>query len=176
MAHPRPARTCRYPTKKAYTRTARRVVKKAFIRGVPAIKISHFDSGNSGKTYKYIVELKVKAPAQIRSQSLEACRIVIGRGLIGMGIENYHFQVRAYPHHVIRENAQISGAGADRLQTGMSHAFGKPASKAARLKKNQSLFTVKCDTQEQVDIARKALRKVYSKIPARIYTEVRELK
>ena len=55
---------------------------------------------------------------------------------------NYYFVVRPYPHHIIRENKMVAGAGADRIQKGMRRSFGKPMDRAARLKKNQALFTV----------------------------------
>ena len=45
--------------------------------------------------------------------ALEAMRITAVRALdASLGRENYHLQVRAYPHHVLRQNKQASGAGA----------------------------------------------------------------
>ena len=41
-------------------------------------------------------------------------------------------RVRAHPYHVTRINKMLSCAGADRLQTGMRHAFGKPNGLVAR--------------------------------------------
>ena len=46
----------------------------------------------------------------------------------------YFFQLRIYPHHILRENPLAAGAGADRMSTGMKCAFGKPISVAARVK------------------------------------------
>ncbi|KAL8547256.1 hypothetical protein ACS0TY_006831 [Phlomoides rotata] len=38
----------------------------------------------------------------------------------------FHLRVRVHPFHVLRINKMLSCAGADRLQTGMRGAFGKP--------------------------------------------------
>merc|ERR1712065_74984 len=41
------------------------------------------------------------------------------------GKESFHMRIRVHPYHVLRINKMLSCAGADRLQTGMRHAFGK---------------------------------------------------
>ncbi len=173
----RPASCYRKPVKHAYTRTAKRVVKKAFVRGVPNIKIFHFDMGNPRKEYGYIVRLIAKNAVQVRHNALEATRIVINREIQKtIGADNYYFQIRAYPHHVLRENAIISGAGADRLQTGMRHAFGRPIGKAARLKRNQAMMTIKVSTKQDADKARKAFKRVFAKLPTPCAVEIQEIK
>ncbi|MFC2174620.1 50S ribosomal protein L16 [archaeon] len=173
----RPARCYKKPPKHAYTRTAKRVVKKAFVRGVPNIVIFHFDMGKSGKAYKYIVKLVSKNPVQVRHNALEATRIVVNRTIQKtIGVENYHFQIRIYPHHVMRENAIISGAGADRLQTGMRHAFGRPIGKAARVKRNQAMMTIKVNTKANAEKARAAFKKITAKLPTPCAIVVEELK
>jgi len=177
MAKPRPARCYRKPTKHAYTRTAKRVLKKAFIRGVPGIKIFHFDMGNPRKKYKYTVQLVSKNAVQIRHRALEATRIVVNRTIQKtIGLENYYFQIRSYPHHVLRENAIISGAGADRLQTGMRHAFGRTIGKAARVKRNQAIMTIKVSTKADAEKARLAFKKIVAKLPTPCKIEIKELK
>ena len=177
MAKPRPARCYRKPKKKAYTRTAKRVVRKAFIRGVPNIIITHFDIGNSGKDYKYQVNLITAEAVQIRHNALEAIRIVINKTVEAkISRENYHLQIRAYPHHVMRENAIISGAGADRLQTGMKHSFGKSKGKAARLKPGQTIVSVKVNTKKDIDVVRVGYKKVKAKLPCKTRVQIKELK
>lgn len=42
-------------------------------------------------------------------------------------------RIRVHPFHVIRQKKMLTCAGADRLQTGMRHAFGKPAGTVARV-------------------------------------------
>ena len=177
MAKDRPARCYKTPKKHAYTRTAKRVLKKAFIRGVPGLKIFHFDMGTPQNEYKYIVKLISKNDVQIRNAALEATRIVVNRTIqktIGLG--HYYFQIRAYPHHVLRENAIISGAGADRLQTGMRHAFGRPTGKAARVKRGKAMMTIKVNTKEHAEKARVAFKKIVAKLPTACVIEIDELK
>ncbi len=175
MAKLRPARCYKAVDKHAYTRTARRVVKKAKIRGVPNIKVIHFDMGKPGN-YKYQVSLISNENVQIRHNALEACRIVVQRTLAKLiGRDEYHFQIRVYPHHVMRENAMISGAGADRLQTGMRHSFGKPTGKAARVKRNQIVFSVKVKSKKDAETAMAALKKTVAKLPTSCSIRTREL-
>jgi len=172
----RPARCYRHPKGQAYTRTAKRVVRKAFIRGVPNPVLVHQDMGRSDKKYKYQVLLISEENVQVRDTALEACRVAINKRLEKeIGVENYHFQVRAYPHHVLRENAIITGAGADRLQTGMRHSFGRPKGRAARLKMGQPVFSVKVNTKRSAEKARKALKRIRSKLPMEVTIEVREI-
>lgn len=52
-------------------------------------------------------------------------------------------RVRAHPFHVIRINKMLSCAGADRLQTGMRGAFGKPNGLVARVNIGQVLISVR---------------------------------
>jgi large subunit ribosomal protein L10e len=44
----------------------------------------------------------------------------------------YHLRINLHPFHVLRINKMLSTAGADRLQTGMRHAYGKPYGTVAR--------------------------------------------
>lgn len=59
------------------------------------------------------------------------------------GKEGFHLRVRAHPYHVIRINKMLSCAGADRLQTGMRGAFGKPNGTVARVNIGQILLSVR---------------------------------
>lgn len=53
------------------------------------------------------------------------------------GKDNFHLRIRVHPFHVLRINKMLSCAGADRLQTGMRHAYGKPQGLTARVKIGQ---------------------------------------
>ncbi len=53
------------------------------------------------------------------------------------GKDAFHLRVRVHPFHVLRINKMLSCAGADRLQTGMRGAFGKPTGMVARVNINQ---------------------------------------
>ena len=59
------------------------------------------------------------------------------------GKEGFHLRVRAHPFHVVRINKMLSCAGADRLQTGMRGAWGKPNGTVARVHIGQILLSVR---------------------------------
>lgn len=59
------------------------------------------------------------------------------------GKEGFHLRIRAHPFHVVRINKMLSCAGADRLQTGMRGAFGKPNGVVARVNIGQILISVR---------------------------------
>ena len=59
------------------------------------------------------------------------------------GKDSFHLRVRAHPYHVVRINKMLSCAGADRLQTGMRGAFGKPNGLVARVNIGQILLSVR---------------------------------
>ena len=54
---------------------------------------------------------------------------------------------RVHPFHVLRINKMLSCAGADRLQTGMRGAFGKPQGLCARVAIGQILLSIRCKDQ-----------------------------
>jgi large subunit ribosomal protein L10e len=62
------------------------------------------------------------------------------------GKEAFHLRVRAHPYHVVRINKMLSCAGADRLQTGMRGAFGKPNGLVARVNIGQIILS--CRTRD----------------------------
>lgn len=57
--------------------------------------------------------------------------------------------MRAHPYHVIRINKMLSCAGADRLQTGMRGAFGKPNGTVARVNIGQIILSVRTRDSRQ---------------------------
>ena len=59
------------------------------------------------------------------------------------GKDAFHLRVRVHPYHVIRINKMLSCAGADRLQTGMRGAFGKPYGLVARVNIGQVLLSIR---------------------------------
>ena len=60
-----------------------------------------------------------------------------------IGSSNYRVVVRVYPHVVLRENKQATGAGADRVSQGMRAAYGKIVSTAAEVKEGQIIISLK---------------------------------
>jgi large subunit ribosomal protein L10e len=134
--------------------------------GVPASRLTQFVVGN--KTAKFPIQLSLvtKEKCQLRHNALESARISANKALEKhIGSANYRLHIRVYPHIVIRENKQATGAGADRVSQGMRRAYGKPVGTAARVNVNQILMTL--DTSEQFYIpARAALRKAKMKLTA----------
>ncbi len=162
----RPARCYRNVTQQAYTRTARKVMKKAFITGVPGSKIHIFNMGNIHGEYDLELALVSGELKQLRHNCLEAMRIAINQVLSKTTKGGYYFKVRLYPHHVLRENPLASGAGADRFQSGMAKAFGKPIGRAARIKPGQKLCSVYIK-KDDLNIAKKALKRGMMKLPGK---------
>merc|ERR1712113_728885 len=80
--------------------------------------------------------------------------------------EGFHIRIRVHPWHVVRINKMLSCAGADRLQTGMRHAYGKALCKSARVNIGSILISIRT-TPHQVDNAREALRRAKFKFPGR---------
>ena len=78
------------------------------------------------------------------------------------------FRIIPFPHHIQRENKMLTGAGADRMQTGMQLSFGKPAGKAAILKPNSGIFLIAVADKKAEEFARKVLKQVNPKLPCKI--------
>lgn len=140
---------------------------KAFIRTIPNIKVVRFDMGNLQKEFDTKVDLMIKSDLQIRQESMESARQAANRYLEKyVGKANYHFKVRAYPFHALRENPLAQGAGADRFSTGMAHPFGKVVGRAAQAKYGKILFTV-YTTKDFVKPVTVGLQKGNNKLPCK---------
>ena len=133
--------------------------------GVPLSRITQFVLGNKNQKFDVTFSLNADERCQIRHTSLESARIAANRALEKkVGSQDYRLIIRLYPHHVLRENKQATGAGADRVSQGMRSAFGKTVGTAARVKPNQIIMTV--DTNEKnIDFVKEALKKASSKLP-----------
>tara|TARA_Y100000780_G_C13471005_1_gene334670 strand:- start:25 stop:567 length:543 start_codon:yes stop_codon:yes gene_type:complete len=95
--------------------------------------------------FPFVVHLVSDEREQISSEALEAGRIAANKQLVKYcGREGFHLRIRAHPFHVLRINKMLSCAGADRLQTGMRGAYGKPAGRVARVRIGQILFSIRC--------------------------------
>ena len=104
---------------------------------------------------------------QISSEALEAARIACNKYLTKMcSKENFHMRVRAHPFHVLRINKMLSCAGADRLQTGMRHAYGKPQGVVARVRIKQIMMSIRSKDQFGKHCV-EALRRAKMKFPGR---------
>jgi large subunit ribosomal protein L10e len=99
--------------------------------------------GEKKDDYDIVFHLrKDDEPIIVRDNAIESARQAVNKYLEKLIAGQYYFVVRVYPHHVIRENKMITGAGADRLQKGMRRSFGRPTDCAARIKGSTDLFTI----------------------------------
>eukprot|EP00745_Piridium_sociabile_P000031 TRINITY_DN100113_c0_g1_i2.p1 TRINITY_DN100113_c0_g1~~TRINITY_DN100113_c0_g1_i2.p1 ORF type:complete len:146 (+),score=15.53 TRINITY_DN100113_c0_g1_i2:49-486(+) len=82
------------------------------------------------------------------------------------GKDFFHLRIRCHPYHVLRINKMLSCAGADRLQTGMRGAFGKPNGTVARVDIGQIIMSIRT-RDDKVSAAVEALRRAKYKFPGR---------
>ena len=167
---------CSYrKTERPYTRYSR-FRKKSFVRAMPHMLLNKFNMGNAKKKFGYQVDLVAKNPVQIRHNALESARMTANRALEKpLGKAGYRLSLRIYPHHILRENPLASGAGADRMSTGMKKSFGKAIGRAAQVKTGQALMTIKIN-KTNLPIAREAFRRAKHKLPCTTTIEVKPLK
>jgi large subunit ribosomal protein L10e len=155
----KPGSMYRSVKQQAYTR-------REYMGGIPNPRITQFVSGNKSTVFPIHISLHVNEQCQIRHTALESARITANRYLERkVGSSDYRLRIRVFPHHVLRENKQATGAGADRVSQGMRASFGKIVGTAARVKENQAVMTV--DTYERnIAFVYDALRKAASKLPS----------
>lgn len=171
----RPAR-CYRNFGRPYTRQSARVPKKGYVRGVPKPKITEFELGTKGE-YDNALFLVSERNVQIRHNALEAGRIAAVQALeknMGKGA-GFFLKIRVYPHHVLRENAMATGAGADRFQQGMRMSFGKPIGTAARVRKGQKIMEIRVN-KPSLGVAQIALKKAGYKFPTPVRVVVESLR
>ncbi len=153
-----------------YTRISKRK-QKSYIKTVPQQKIVKFTMGNEPlfEQGKMPLQLTVvsKEKAQIRHNALEACRQFINKKLDIELAGQYVFKVYPFPHHIQRENKMLTGAGADRMQTGMQLSFGKSVGKAAIVKPGSRIFMIAVQTPKAVSYSRHILKQIKPKLPCR---------
>ena len=136
----RPARCYRYCKNKPYP-------KSRFCRGVPDPKLRIYDLGRKRARvddFPLCVHLLSDEYEQLSAEALEAARIGANKYMVKMcGKDAFHMRIRVHPFHVVRINKMLSCAGADRLQTGMRGAFGKPQGLVARVNIGQIIMSVR---------------------------------
>ena len=165
----KPASMYREISKPSYTR-------RDYVTGIPGSKIAQHNMGNlqsDPQDYPVHISLRLEEECQARHGSLESARLSANRVMLKeVGQENYKMVLRKFPHQILRENKQATGAGADRVSDGMRQAFGKVVGTAARIQNGERVFTIYCDP-EDADVAKDALRRAYNKMspPCRIDVE-----
>ena len=163
---------------KRYARPFTRVSKKrkkSYIKTVPNSRIVKFKMGDIKGFDKGAlpVELHIvsKENCQVRDNSIEAVRQYLNRFLqLKVGKESY-LGVQIFPHHILRENKMLTGAGADRMQTGMSRAFGKTMGRAALVKAGQVMYIVGVKDKKAEVEARKLIKAVKARLACKVSVE-----
>lgn len=154
-----------------YTRTSKRR-QRAYIKMVPPQKIVKFTMGKEGDFNQgklpYVLTVISDDNVQIRHNALEACRQFINKQLATELNDQFLFKVIPFPHHIQRENKMITGAGADRMQTGMQLSFGKAIGKSAIVKQGQKIFVIATATPKSSMFTRNVIKQIKSKLPCRI--------
>lgn len=145
---------------------------KAFIKTKPHNKIVKVVSGNQPdyEAGKHIFTLRMVSEqnVQIRDNSLEATRMFLTKAMDTGAPSQYFMRLMAYPHHILRENKKAAGAGADRLSSGMKHAYGINVGRAALVKPGQDLFIVTTLNEKSAQHAKKSMYMAKSKLPCKI--------
>lgn len=148
-----------------YTRKSK-YRSKAFVRAVPTNKVVKFEMGELNNVFPMVVRLNSAVDIQLRHNSLESARKSANRLLeTRLGKKGYKLKFRVYPHHILRNNPLASGAGADRMSTGMKMSFGKAVGIAARVHKGQPVLEV-CCAKKDIATAKLALTRARHKFPA----------
>lgn len=156
-----------------YTRKSK-YRSKAFVRSVPTNKVVKFEMGLLSSPLPLVVTLHSDVDIQIRHNALESARKSANRLLeTKLGRNAYKFKIRVYPHHILRNNPLASGAGADRMSTGMKMSFGKAVGIAARVYKGQVIMEVCCNAKD-LALAKLALTRARHKFPAGGYLKVND--
>ena len=136
----RPARCYRYIGNKPYP-------KSRFCRGVPDPRIQRYETGvrsAKSKDLPICTRLILLEHELVSAEALEAARVSSNRYMMKtMGKDGYHIRINLHPFHVLRINKMLSTAGADRLQTGMRHAFGKPEGMVCRARYGSQIMTIR---------------------------------
>ncbi len=153
-----------------FTRISK-VKSKSYVKTVPQQKIVKFTMGkedlfNHGKLPHHLTVIS-KENVQLRHNALEACRQYINKKLDKELGGQYVFRVIPFPHHIQRENKMLTGAGADRMQTGMQLSYGKSTGKSAILKSGSKIFFVAVPNEKAVSFARKVLKQIKAKLPGK---------
>jgi len=137
---------------------------------VPDAKIRIFDLGRKKAKvdeFPLCVHLVSDEYEQLSSEALEASRICANKYLVKhCGKDAFHIRMRVHPFHVLRINKMLSCAGADRLQTGMRGAFGKPLGTVARVNIGQPIMSVRAKDQHKAQVV-ESLRRAKFKFPGR---------
>ena len=158
----------------AYRRIERPYTRKSKFRGLNYVRASpnnlvvKYEMGDTKRTeWPKKFQLVAQGDVQIRHNALEASRKSANHLLEAkLGRNGFRLTFRVFPHHILRENPLASGAGADRMSTGMKMSFGKPIGLAAQVKKGKVILEASTEPQN-VDVVKLALKRAASKYPCK---------
>jgi large subunit ribosomal protein L10e len=157
-----------------YTRKSKKKAK-SYIKAVPNSKVVKMKmgdvSGYDAGAYPIIMNIVSKDRIQIRDNSIEAARQYLNRFLQEKLGKDFYLELKIYPHHVQRENKMLTGAGADRMQTGMALSFGKTVGRAALVSAGQLIMIVAVKTPKHEAEARKLISSTKARLPCSIQIE-----
>ena len=164
--------------KRPFTRTSR-VRSKGYIKTIPPISIVKSVMGNSRKffenKYPFVAKIICNEEVQIRDIALESARRQLHREIeLNIGMD-YYMAISIYPHHILRENKMLTGAGADRMSQGMSHSYGSNVGRAAQVKKGQPIFTVGLPSEDALKKFREYYHFTKQKLPCKTHVEVEKI-
>ncbi len=153
--------------------------QKSFIKTLPPSKIVKFEMGkgsdfHKGKLIHFLTVVSLEK-VQIRHNALEACRQYINKKLDKELGGQYFFKIVPFPHHVQRENKMLTGAGADRMQTGMQLSYGKSVNKAAIVGKEKRIFEIAVTNIKAAAFARNVIKQIKPKLPCKIRIDYEKL-
>lgn len=139
----------------------------SYVRARPASKIAKFCTGDMKTDFGAVVFVVSKEERQIRHNALESARVIANRYLEkNLGKSGYALRIRTYPHHILRENPLATGAGADRMSTGMKMSFGKTVGVAARINVGHKIYEMRVP-KDKIEVGRTAARRAISKLPGK---------
>ena len=140
--------------------------RKEYVGGIPGVRLFQFVMGDKKGEFEIELSLVSGSKCQIRHTSLESARVTANRFIQKKtGTLGYRMRMLVYPHILLRENKQATGAGADRISQGMRSAFGKIVSTAARVRQDQTIISLQVN-RKNAEFAKQALRKANSKLPS----------
>lgn len=162
-----------------YTRKSSKK-SKSYIKTIPPQKVVKFHMGNipayqQGK-FPILIKLNSTENVQMRDNAIEAARQSIHKDLESSFLGQYYFAVKIFPHHILRENKMLTGAGADRMQTGMTQSFGAAIGRAAFLKPDQTIFLIAVNSEKALLATRSAINKIKAKLPCTTRIVVEKVK
>ncbi len=148
--------------------------RNEYIHGPPPSRITKYTAGVYRNDYTHELLLIPETDLQIRDVAIESARIAVNKFLTQKLNGRFYLEIKAHPHHVLRENKMIFGAHADRLQEGMRRAFGKPIGRAARVEAGEPVLRL-LTYGDGVSVAREALKLAAKKLPKKYYVVENQL-